>query len=196
MANVRMVLFKCWARLSLSEIIALGVDDVDREAGGVWMKRARVITELKVPTEHARLRFVELTDPFLALLDDIFKDAECAAPMQTTVTHRDNVTEKQEEVRLLFRNCISGLPWTAKTVSKWLTPHLKRNGVRHRGANQCRHTFANQALSSYVPVEWVARQLGHTDATMVRKHYGRWIPTDTKSMASLVSQMMGFREQA
>lgn len=196
MANVRMVLFNCWAGLSLSEIIALGVDDVDREAGGVWVRRARVITEFKVPKERARLRFVELIDPALTLLDDILKDAEAAAPMQITVTQRDNVTEKQEEVRLLFRNCISGLPWTAKTVSKWFTQHLKRSGVRHRGANQCRHTFASQALSSYVPVEWVARQLGHTDTTMVRKHYGRWIPADTKSMASIVSQMMGFREQA
>jgi len=30
---------------------------------------------------------------------------------------------------------------------------------------------------------------------MVKKHYGRWIPTDTKSMAALVSQMMGFRTE-
>lgn len=196
MASVRMMLFNCWAGLSLSEIIALGVDDVDREAGGVWVRRARVISESKAPKERARLRFVELIDPALTLLDDILKDAEAAAPMQITVTQRDNVTEKQEEARILLRNCISGLHWAAKTVSKWFTQHLKRSGVRHRGANQCRHTFASQALSSYVPVEWVARQLGHTDTTMVRKHYGRWIPADTKSMAAIVSQMMGFREQA
>lgn len=196
MANVRMVLFNCWAGLSLSEIIALGIEDVDREAGGVWVRRARVITEFKVPKERSRLRFVELIDPALELLDDILKDAAAGTAQQITVTQRDNVTERQEEVRLLFRNCISGQPWTAKTVSKWFTKHLARSGVRHRGANQCRHTFASQALSSYVPVEWVARQLGHTDTTMVRKHYGRWIPADTKSMAAIVSQMMGFREGA
>ena len=40
----------------------------------------------------------------------------------------------------------------------------------------------------------VARLLGHSDTSMVKKHYGRWIPTDTKSMAALVSQMMGFRD--
>ncbi|PKI20004.1 hypothetical protein CXB65_20370 [Pseudomonas monteilii] len=33
--------------------------------------------------------------------------------------------------------------------------------IGHRGANQARHTFASQALSSYVPIEWVARQLGN-----------------------------------
>jgi len=94
---------------------------------------------------------------------------------------------------LLSQNRISKQYWTAKSVSIWLTLYLVRSDVRHHGANQCRNTFASQALSSYVPVEWVARQLGHTDTTMVRKHYGRWIPADTKSMAGLVSQMMGFR---
>jgi integrase len=34
--------------------------------------------------------------------------------------------------------------------------------------------------------------LGHTDTTMVKKHYGRWLPEDTKSMAATISQMMGF----
>ncbi len=106
---------------------------------------------------------------------------------------RDNVTKKRENVKFVFRNGVSGEPWHASSVGRWFTGHLKRAGVRHRGPNQCRHTFASQALSSYVPVEWVARQLGHTDTTMVKKHYGRWIPSDTRSMAGMVSQMMGFR---
>jgi integrase len=98
------------------------------------------------------------------------------------------------KVRFLFRSSTSGLLWSGKTLSNWFTAHLKKAEVRHRGANQCRHTFASQMLSSYVPVEWVARQLGHADTTMVRKHYGRWIPKDTKSMAGIVSKMLGFRE--
>lgn len=56
-----------------------------------------------------------------------------------------------------------------------------------------RHTFASQLLSSYVPLEWVARQLGHSDTKMIKRHYGRWIPDDTRSMAGMVSEMMGFR---
>lgn len=109
------------------------------------------------------------------------------------VIQRDNNTVKRENVRFVFRNGQSGEPWHASSLLRWFTAHLKTVGVRHRGPNQCRHTFASQALSSYVPIEWVARQLGHTDTTMVKKHYGRWIPGDTKSLAGLVSQMMGFR---
>src|SRR5690606_11643751 len=48
--------------------------------------------------------------------------------------------------------------------------------------------FASQMLSNFVSMEWVARQLGHTDTTMVKKHYGRWIHTDTPNMADQVSK--------
>lgn len=60
--------------------------------------------------------------------------------------------------------------------------------------NQCRHTFASQALSSHVTLEWLAKQLGHADTTMIKKHYAKLIPDDTKRMASQVSTQMGFGE--
>ena len=116
--------------------------------------------------------------------------------MPVEVIQRDNVKRKKEAIRFVFRNGSSGMPWNPASVNRWFTSILKRAKVRHRGPNQCRHTFASQALSSYVPIEWVARQLGHTDTGMVKKHYGRWIPEDTKSMAGMVSQMMGFRDQS
>ncbi|NRF50127.1 DUF3596 domain-containing protein [Pseudomonas stutzeri] len=192
--DVRMMLFNCWAGLSLSEIVALAVEDIDLDAGLLRVRRALVVGEFKVPKERSRTRTVELIDPAIELLREAMAEAEHASPVAITVTQRDNVTKRTESIRLLFRSSTSGLPWNGKTVSTWFTSHLKKAGVRHRGANQCRHTFASQALSSYVPAEWVARQLGHTDTTMVRKHYGRWIPSDTKSMATIVSQMMGFRK--
>lgn len=191
--NVRMILFNCWAGLSLSEVIALSSDDVDLERGGIFVRRAKVGAEYKVPKEKSRNRFVELIDPALDLLKLIMEDARASDEVEISVTQRDNVTFRKEKVRLLFKNCSSGKPWNGRTLSIWFTAHLKRAGVRHRGANQCRHTFASQVLSSYVPVEWLARQLGHSDTTMVKKHYGRWIPGNTKSMAGKVSQMMGFR---
>ncbi|MBK1591841.1 tyrosine-type recombinase/integrase, partial [Pseudomonas aeruginosa] len=144
-------------------------------------------------TKFCTPSFVELIDPAMELLKLIMEDARTSEEIEISVTQRDNVTVRKENVRLLFRNCTSGEPWNGRTLSIWFTAHLKRAGVRHRGANQCRHTFASQVLSSYVPLEWLARQLGHSDTTMVKKHYGRWIPGNTKSMAGKVSQMMGFR---
>lgn len=188
-----MILFNCWAGLSLSEVIALAVEDVDLAAGGVHVRRARVGAEYRAPKERSRIRFVELITPAMELLRQILTDAEGYQASTIEVIQRDNVTRKKESITLLFRNSISGIPWSGQNVSEWFTAHLKRCGVPHRGANQCRHTFASQAISSYVPLEWVARQLGHADTTMVKKHYGRWIPANTKSMAKLVSEMMGFK---
>ncbi|EEB61291.1 hypothetical protein PSPTOT1_3786 [Pseudomonas syringae pv. tomato T1] len=188
-----MILFDCWAGLSLSELIALGWDDVDLEGGTVMIRRARVETEYKIPKEKSRARRVELIDPAIAYLRAQFEITGAQPAVPITVVQRDNNSTKRENVRFVFRNGQSGEPWHASSVGRWFAGHLKSVGVRHRGPNQCRHTFASQALSSYVPVEWVARQLGHTDTTMVKKHYGRWIPGDTKSLAGLVSQMMGFR---
>lgn len=193
MPDVRMVLFNCWAGLSLSEIVALAREDVDLEAGGVYIRRARVGAEYKVPKERSRLRFVELITPALDLLEQILDDAKGYQASALDVIQRDNVTVKKERITLLFRNSISGIPWSGQNVHEWFTDHLARSRVAHRGPNQCRHTFASQAVSSYVPLEWVARQLGHTDTTMVKKHYARWIPANTKSMAKLVSEMMGFK---
>lgn len=192
-ADIRMVLFNCWAGLSVSELIALGVDDVDLGAGGVWVRRARVGTEYKVPKEKARLRFVELIDPALAYLQEQLAEVADLPPVEVVVRQRDNVTTKVEAVRFVFRNGKSGEPWHASSLGRWFTGVLERAGVRHRGPNQCRHTFASQALSNYVPMEWLARQLGHTSTAMIRRHYGRWIRQDSKSMAGMVSRMMGFR---
>lgn len=193
MPDVRMMLFNCWAGLSLSEIVAVAVEDVDLAAGGIHVRRARVGADYKVPKERSRIRLVELITPALELLQQILLDAADYPAATIEVIQRDNMTVKKERVTLLFRNSVSGIPWSGQNVHEWFTDHLARSGVAHRGPNQCRHTFASQAVSSYVPLEWVARQLGHTDTTMVKKHYARWIPANTKSMARLVSEMMGFK---
>lgn len=188
----RMIVFNCWAGLSLSELIAAAVEDVDLVAGTLTVRRALVAGEFKVPKERSRIRTVELIAPALKLMTAILTEAKQSQPNHITVVQRDNITKKYERVHFLFRSSTSGLLWSGKTVSNWFTSHLRKAGIRHRGANQARHTFASQALSSYVPIEWVARQLGHSDTTMVRKHYGRWISKDAKSMAHIVSKMMGF----
>ncbi|WP_447592624.1 type II toxin-antitoxin system Phd/YefM family antitoxin [Aquipseudomonas campi] len=82
-------------------------------------------------------------------------------------------------------------------------------------ANEARtnvHRLMDQSAGSHQPIlisskrtnyvlvsaeDWEAIQetLGHTDTTLVKKHYGRWTPSDTKSLAGRVSKMMGFRQE-
>ena len=57
-------------------------------------------------------------------------------------------------------------------------PRDKYGKARRKAANakQFRHTFAVKQLKRRLRPEVVARQLGHVDATMVRKHYAPWVP--------------------
>jgi integrase len=53
---------------------------------------------------------------------------------------------------------------------------LKRAGVKHREFYQCRHTFATLLLSAGADWRYIADQMGHTDLTMLQKHYWKWRP--------------------
>ena len=43
-----------------------------------------------------------------------------------------------------------------------------------------RHTYAVRAIRAGTPGELVARQLGHRDAVLVHKVYGRFIPNSAE----------------
>ncbi|SIQ14809.1 Arm DNA-binding domain-containing protein [Marinobacterium stanieri] len=190
--DVNMVMFACWSGLSLSELIALSWEDIDTEQWTLKVIRAKVGPQYKVPKERSRVRTVELIAPAIHWLKQQMRYTKLLEPVDITVIERNNVTSREESVRFVFRNGKNQIPWHDPSIRRWYNDILTKAKVRHRGPNQCRHTFASQALSAYVPLEWVARQLGHTDNTMIKKHYGKWIPNDTKSMAGMVSQMMGF----
>lgn len=190
--DINMVMFACWCGLSVSELIALSWDDIDTVDWVIQVRRARVDGEFKVPKERSRIRRVELIEPAKYWLQRQQAATFLLPPVIIQVKQRDNVTTKEDTLRLVFRNGLSNLAWSDGSLRRWFKGHLVRAKVRHRGPNQCRHTFASQMLSNFVSMEWVARQLGHTDTTMVKKHYGRWIHSDTPNMADQVSKMLGY----
>ncbi|MCG9964570.1 tyrosine-type recombinase/integrase [Shewanella cutis] len=190
--DINMIMFWCWAGLSLSEIIALAWEDIDTETWTIKVQRAKVLNQYKVPKERGRIRVIELLEPAKVWLQRQMELTYMQQTAEYTVQQRDNITSRQEAIRLVFLNGKSNEPWYDNSVRRWFASILKRAKLRHRGPNQCRHTFASQLLSNYVPLEWVARQLGHSDTTMIKKHYGKWIPKDSQRMASRISEMMGF----
>jgi integrase len=49
-----------------------------------------------------------------------------------------------------------------------------------------RHSFATLALAAGVPIEWIAKQLGHRDTRVTLRHYARWLPvTDERWLGAL-----------
>ena len=73
-------------------------------------------------------------------------------------------------------------------------PLLRHLGLDARRPYQTRHTCATLWLAAGENPEWVARQLGHVDTTMLFKTYSRFIPnltrTDGSAFNSLLSSVM------
>ena len=53
---------------------------------------------------------------------------------------------------------------------------LERAGFERRPLYQMRHTFATLALAAGMPIDFVSRQLGHTDIRTTLRFYARYIP--------------------
>lgn len=192
--EARVVVFNCWTGLSRSELLGLAREDVDLTHNRLRVRRAFVDGIYRIPKEEHREREIELIAPAAKLIRCIMEDTAAAPISQIEVVQRDNLSTEPEEVTLLFRDWRTGQEWDADELDEWFKQHLVKTKVAHRGINQCRHTFASQALSSHVTLEWLAKQLGHADTTMIKKHYAKLIPDDTKRMASQVSSQMGFGE--
>lgn len=58
-------------------------------------------------------------------------------------------------------------------------PAVKKAGVRYRRPYQTCHTYASMMLSAGEHPMWVAKQMGHTDWTMIARVYGRWMPSES-----------------
>ncbi|SIQ13558.1 hypothetical protein [Marinobacterium stanieri] len=71
-------------------------------------------------------------------------------PVDITVIERNNVTSREESVRFVFRNGKNQIPWHDPSIRRWYNDILTKAKVRHRGPNQCRHTFISQMLSTGV----------------------------------------------
>lgn len=69
-------------------------------------------------------------------------------------------------------------------------PLLRHLGLKPRRPYQTRHTCATLWLASGENPEWVARQLGHVDTTMLFKTYSRYIPNLTRTDGSAFDSLM------
>lgn len=49
--------------------------------------------------------------------------------------------------------------------------------VPHVGFHQLRHTWASHAVMAGLPLQVVAKNLGHVDTRMVERHYGHLAPS-------------------
>lgn len=151
--------FAFWTGLRTSELIGLRWQDIDFPNNRFYVRVAIVGKKEKTTKTAAGIRTVDLNDHALAAL----RNQQAFTSGALRVFHDDK----------------TGEPWASDQAIRkriWI-PALKASGFEYRNPYQTRHTFASIMLSQGKNPLWVAQQMGHKDWGMIRKVYGRWIPT-------------------
>lgn len=84
----------------------------------------------------------------------------------------------------------TGYHYAVNSINKIWAPIIKRAGIRYRNAYQSRHTYACWSLSAGANPNFIATQMGHTDAQMVYKVYGKWMSEKSADQVSLLNQTL------
>lgn len=149
-----------WTGMRTGELIALNWQDVDFHKGVIYVNKN--ITrdskgKFETPKTKAGNRAIKMLKP-----------ARDALMSQKKITgHKDAV----------FLSPFTGERWDGSESIRYAWAKiLKRTNVRYRYPYQTRHTYASMMLSAGEPIMWVAKQMGHSDWTMVARVYAKWIP--------------------
>jgi len=154
--------FAIFTGLRTGELIALRWTDIDWAKGGVHVRRNFTNGVITTPKTAAGVRSVDLFKPALQALE---------AQKEYTYENADRV----------FHNPHTNKPWSGDgAVWKYWNPIMKAleksHNISYREPYQTRHTYASMMLSAGEHPVWLARQLGHTDPSVLYKKYARWMP--------------------
>jgi len=80
--------------------------------------------------------------------------------------------------------------YTVTSIPQTWRSAIRRAGITYRKPYQSRHTFACWALSAGANPNYVAAQMGHSDARMVYRVYGAWMSENNTDQLSLINTKM------
>lgn len=176
-SEVNMFHFNCYTGLRIGELMALAWSDIDLDKGILTVTRSVVDRVYKSPKNQSSIRTINLLPQAVSVLlnqQTLPKIKTC----ELKILNKDNKSYRKEETSFVFYNSQTLLPFTYDGEYRlgFFRQHLKRAGVKYRGANQTRHTYASHLVSAGLPLSWVAKQMGHTGIKMIEKHYAKWMP--------------------
>lgn len=184
----------CWTGLRLSEWMALAWEDIDLKRRTLTVSRAIVSGHYKAPKTRGSNRTVELMTPALQALEQLKSLTFMQPPTNVAVIQSDNKTYLNESLHFVLLSSITNRPFTSRQRFResFFEGHLRKAGIRHRGPNQARHTYASQLLTAGMSREWIAQQMGHSSTRTLEQRYAKWITEDAPEMVSLADKLMGF----
>lgn len=149
--------FAIWTGLRTSELVALEWGDIDFVRGLVRITKAKTEDARKAEATKTKsgTREVKLLPPALAALNN-----------QKAHTFLMGAQIFMDD----------GKPFTgAEHVWRNWKRALQRSGVRYRNPYQTRHTYASLMLSAGENINWLSKQMGHSNVMITLHHYARFI---------------------
>jgi integrase len=120
--------------------------------------------------------------------EESLRDIDMLPPVEAALRAQQVLTEGKSAYVFCTKN---GTPRDHNLITRrvWY-PTLQRLGIAPRTPYQSRHTFATLMLAAGENPEWIAKQLGHTDTTLLFTVYSRFVPNLTRKDGTAVMQIL------
>ncbi len=179
--------------LRICEILALTWDCVDFDEAKIQINKSVVLGKYKLPKTKKSIRKVDLNINAIEILKNQFEITGHLKKRVIRVLQKDNKSKVKQSVQHVFISSRSKKPFrdVKEFTIKFFKNFLLKAGVKKRGANQLRHTFASHALTGGLNMEWIRKQMGHTSIKMIEKHYGTWMNADAPDYSNKLSEVLG-----
>jgi len=153
-----LIRFALYTGLRTGELIALRWSDVDFGRCLVHVRRSISRQEESSTKSAAGDRDVVLFEPAIDALED-----------QKAFTFKQSGR--------VFHNPVTNRQWSNDgAIWRYWKIAFAKIDVPYREPYQTRHTYASSMLSAGEHPSWIARQMGHTDPSVLFKKYARWMP--------------------
>lgn len=139
------------------ELCRLAVRDFNAKAGSIFIEMSK----------SGKSRYITLTQEGI----DWFKALVAGKSSGSLLFTRPNAKGKTR------KGLDNPFAWAPHDQKKAMLKACEDSGIDAIGFHELRHTYASGLVNAGVPLAFVAAQLGHTDTSMVEKHYGHLCPT-------------------
>lgn len=164
----------------------------------MMIRRNHTLTkEFTLPkTEAGTDRIINLIQPAIDVLKSQAELTRLGKQYQVEVKLREYGRTDVHPCTFVFnpqiasRNGRAGHHYAVGSINQSWEAAMRRAGIRYRRAYQSRHTYACWSLAAGANPNFIAKQMGHTDAQMVYRVYGSWMAENNQDQVLIINQKL------
>lgn len=180
------------------ELVSLAWEDIDLKAGTIKIRRNHTLMkEFTLPkTDAGTDRVINLIKPAIDVLKNQAEMTRLGKQYKVEVKLREYGRTEMHPCTFVFnpqiatRNSLAGHHYAVGSVNQSWEVAMRRAGIRYRKAYQSRHTYACWSLAAGANPNFIAKQMGHADAQMVYRVYGKWMAENNQDQIVILNQKL------